>query len=95
MHYRHRVLSRVWFFTLLALLFVQSVTRAETWSVERIEKAKKLYLTKCSKCHRLYVPKEYDDATWSEWMEKMKTKAHLNEDQYEQISHYLESLRKG
>ena len=68
---------------------------AETWSSERIEKAKKLYLVKCSKCHRLYDPKEYEDAAWSKWIGKMKKKAHLNEDQYEQISNYLDSVRRN
>ena len=56
--------------------------------------AKKLYLTKCSKCHKLYDPAGYDDISWDGWMVKMKKKSHLNDGQYEKIRSYLETLRK-
>ena len=81
--------------TLLTVLLTGSRACAETWDGGTMAGAKKLYLMKCSKCHRLYDPKEYDDESWSEWMEKMKKKARLDDDQYERISKYVGSLRKG
>ena len=74
---------------------VTNLASAETWDGARMESAKKLYLMKCSKCHRLYDPKEYNDESWSKWMEKMKKKARLNNDQYERISRYAGYLRKA
>ena len=60
-----------------------------------LSKGKSIYLTKCSKCHRLYDPKSYENEAWTGWMVKMKKKARLNDDQYERILKYLESVRKG
>ena len=57
-------------------------------------KAEDLYLTKCTKCHKLRDPSEYDDEKWATWMKKMKRKAHLSDEQYDLISKYAESIRK-
>ena len=55
--------------------------------------ARKLYLRKCARCHRLYEPAAYDDRTWQEWMVKMRRKARLNPEQYALLSSYLDGLR--
>lgn len=54
---------------------------------------RKLYLAKCASCHKLYEPARYDDAKWSQWMDKMRKKAKLNDDQYRQLAAYTETLR--
>ena len=54
---------------------------------------KKIYTGKCARCHKLYDPAKYDDKTWDSWMQKMKPKAKLNDDQYRQLSEYLSTLR--
>lgn len=56
-------------------------------------KARKLYLTKCAKCHKLYEPKKYSDADWEKWMGKMTKKSKLNSAQTELLTRYLETLR--
>ena len=58
------------------------------------DSARLLYLRKCSKCHRLYDPMEYDDESWTGWMQKMKKKAKLKDEDFKTISGYLENLRK-
>ena len=68
---------------------------AETGHAEDLAKAKDVYLTKCAKCHKLYEPQSYEDDAWSVWMNKMKKKAHLSEEQYELIRIYTEKIRKG
>ena len=55
--------------------------------------AKRLYLVKCAKCHRLYDPLLYDEEKWGYWMKKMKRKSKLSDEQFRQISGYLEALR--
>ena len=95
MRHRDRVLKNSWLLAVLACALSLTQAFAETWSGAPREDAKKLYLMKCSKCHRLYDPKEYEDAAWSDWMVKMKKKAHLSDEQYEKIARFAESLRKG
>ncbi len=70
---------------LLALLAIAATPR---------DPGKKLYTGKCSRCHKLYDPTKYDNAAWEKWMQKMKSKAKLNDQQYQQLSEYLESLRE-
>lgn len=54
---------------------------------------KKLYTGKCVRCHKLYDPAKYNDQAWDAWMQKMKLKAKLNENQYRQLSEYVTTLR--
>ena len=54
---------------------------------------KKLYVSKCARCHKLYEPSRYDDEKWSFWMDKMRQKARLTDEQYKLLSQYLDSVR--
>src|ERR1051325_4682503 len=58
-------------------------------------KGRKIYTSKCARCHKLYDPQKYSDAEWSKWMEKMSRKSKLNVDQTETLSRYLNTLRSG
>ena len=58
------------------------------------EEAKKLYVAKCAKCHKLYDPAGYGDEQWAGWMEKMRRKARLSPEQYDLLLRYLASLRE-
>jgi mono/diheme cytochrome c family protein len=54
---------------------------------------KKVYTGKCARCHKLYDPAKYDDKTWDSWMQKMKLKTKLTDDQYRRMSEYVTTLR--
>jgi hypothetical protein len=54
---------------------------------------KQVYEAKCAKCHRFYDPQSYTDTQWSAWMAKMRRKAHLTAEQYDQLVRYLDSVR--
>jgi hypothetical protein len=56
--------------------------------------ARRLYIAKCAKCHKLYDPAGYTEAEWRGWMVKMSRKAKLKPGQEESLSQYLESLRR-
>lgn len=58
-----------------------------------IKEARKLYIAKCAKCHKLYDPARYDDAEWSKWMTKMNRKSKLKPAQAELLGRYLETFR--
>jgi mono/diheme cytochrome c family protein len=54
---------------------------------------RKLYAAKCASCHKLYDPVRYDDEKWNSWMNKMRKKARLGDEQYATLSRYLQTLR--
>ena len=58
-----------------------------------VSAGKKLYTAKCARCHKLRDPSRYTDEKWSFWMNKMRKKAKLNDDQYRQLATYVETLR--
>jgi len=57
--------------------------------------ARKLYITKCSKCHKLYNPAKYSDARWEIWMEKMSRKSRLTPEEKKLLSAYLDQKRRS
>ena len=58
----------------------------------RLEEGKRLYTSKCARCHRFYDPAKYDDRAWNEWMNKMRKKTKLNDAQFATLANYLQSL---
>ncbi len=59
--------------------------------IDQTVAARKLYLNRCSKCHKLYVPSKYSDLQWQRWMEKMGRKAKLQPEQQAVVSNYIET----
>lgn len=43
--------------------------------------ARKLYVAKCAGCHKLYDPAGYTTAEWDTWMQKMRRKSRLSDQQ--------------
>ena len=54
---------------------------------------RKLHVAKCAKCHKLYDPARYDDVKWNQWLDKMRGKAKLDDEQYRLLTAYLQTLR--
>jgi hypothetical protein len=55
--------------------------------------AKKLYDSKCAKCHRFYEPRDYSQEEWQLWMSKMSKKAKLNPAQGTLLNEFLDEYR--
>src|SRR5262249_13563450 len=53
--------------------------------------ARRLYVSKCARCHKFYDPARYSDQQWEDWMTKMSRKAKLKPDQQLLLSRYIES----
>jgi len=62
-------------------------------SAADINRAARLSLNKCVRCHPLYDPAAYNDGEWRSWMVKMARKAHLRTDQEDLLSRYFQALR--
>ena len=89
-------MNRVRVTLILPALVVASTTGAAGVSGpadKGLETGRKVYTAKCARCHPFYDPARYDDERWNTWMEKMRRKAHLNDEQYKQLSEYLRSVR--
>lgn len=57
--------------------------------------ARKLYTTKCMRCHKSYDPAEYAQPEWDTWMTKMRKKARLSSEQDDLLSRYLAACRSS
>jgi mono/diheme cytochrome c family protein len=75
----------------LALAGFGSPAKAAEPVVDSSAAARKLYLSKCAKCHKLYDPARYTDAQWELWMGKMTKKARLDDQQRRQLVNYIEN----
>ena len=93
MHHWNRFL-RIGLVLASAILFSGSFGFAAL-TEEEFAKAKALHELKCAKCHKLYDPNAYDGPTWNGWMEKMKKKARLKDEQYRLLLNYFETVRSG
>jgi hypothetical protein len=67
---------------------------AEQLSHKELAAARKLSLTKCTKCHKFYDPLDYTERDWTVWMEKMKRKSRLKADQYQLLVRYFDAVRE-
>jgi len=47
---------------------------------------RQLYVNKCARCHKLYEPAQYRPADWNAWVEKMRRKARLTDEQVAALS---------
>ena len=63
------------------------------FSEARVDAASHLYLVKCTKCHELYNPADYDEADWEYWMGRMSKKARLNPEQLQLLSTFTATIR--
>ncbi len=64
-------------------------------SSKELTEARRLYNSKCSRCHKFYNPSLYHDAEWQDWMEKMRKKSKLKNEQFDLLMRYTELLRRN
>jgi hypothetical protein len=82
---------------LLGVVMLAGGSRSQGAELSALElkTARKIYVGKCAKCHKLYDPKQYSPEKWNEWMEKMNRKARLKPEQIELLARYLAAGRAG
>jgi len=68
---------------------------AGAFSETEIVAARRLYVTKCARCHRFYDPAKYSASEWETWMTKMSRKARLKESQEDLMRRYLGQFRQS
>ena len=80
---------------IVALAASVTAARADGLTAPELRDARKLYIAKCARCHKLHDPSKYTDVAWEEWMNKMSRKAKLKTDQKELLSRYIATFRHG
>ena len=64
-------------------------------STDDLAEGRAMYVRKCSGCHTLYEPKQYDAATWTKTVEHMAPQAGINADQADLILKYILTSRRN
>ena len=67
------------------------IVRAVEEAGDETTVARRLYISKCAKCHKFYDPAKYSDEDWEKWMGKMSKKAKLTPEQAKALSRYIEN----
>jgi len=80
---------------LVAVLLLGSPSQGGELSTVELKSARKIYLGKCAKCHKLYDPDKYTEEEWGEWMLKMDKKAKLKPAQSELLARYIAAGKAG
>jgi cytochrome c553 len=75
-------------------VFAQPAFAGELTLKERAA-ARKVYVAKCAKCHKFYEPRNYSEADWGLWMDKMSRKSKLSAEQEALLKRYLNAYRAG
>ena len=57
--------------------------------------ARKIYVSKCAKCHKFYEPRNYNEAEWRKWMDAMSRKSKLKPEQDRILNTLLDGYRQG
>lgn len=60
---------------------------------ERVQAATHLYLWKCSKCHGLYNPRDYQETEWQSWMDRMSRKSHLSAEENRLVLQFTRAIQ--
>ncbi len=77
----------------IAGLTVAWAAAADGPSSQDLSTGKKLYQTKCARCHKFYNVDNYPDPTWTMWLEQMIAKSRLTSKEADLLKRYLQTLR--
>jgi hypothetical protein len=74
-------------------LYVPKQASANT-SLADLKKGRDLYVKKCSGCHQLYLPKQYDEKNWKINLNMMQAEAEISDEEKQLIYQYITSAPK-
>jgi len=87
--------KRVALLVVVLALLGSSPSRGGELSTVELKAARKIYVGKCAKCHKLHDPASYPDEKWDEWMGKMTKKSKLKPEQAELLARYIAAGKSG
>jgi hypothetical protein len=94
---RRKPVQKLFMSRFLLILFTLSVAIghvvADPLSKQDKAAGKKIYDSKCVKCHRPYDPRDYREEEWRLWIAKMSKKAKLKPQPEKLLNRYLDVYR--
>lgn len=69
--------------------------RDPTLDANRLNAIRTLYVNRCSSCHSLNSPSDYDEAEWATWMRKMAPKAKMDSVQEREVLLFILAARES
>lgn len=88
-------MKRVALLVVVLVLLGSSPSSGGELSPVELKAARKIYVGKCAKCHKLHDPAKYTDEKWDEWMGKMTKKSKLRPEQAELLARYIAAGKSG
>lgn len=88
-------MKRVALLVVVLALLGSSPSPGGELSALELKAARKIYVGKCAKCHKLHDPANYPDEKWDEWMGKMTKKSKLKPEQAELLARYIAAGKAG
>ena len=67
---------------------------ASTASLEDLKTGRDIYVKKCSSCHQLFLPKEYNEKAWSLNLTDMQDRAKITDAEKQLIYQYITNAPK-
>jgi cytochrome c5 len=93
MHFKNKIIITV-LLSIVVLAACKSALYVPTnensgANVHTLTEGRKLYINKCSSCHSLYLPEQYNKTEWRKWVNNMAERSHISEEEKEKIYTYL------
>jgi hypothetical protein len=77
-------------FSCTSALYIPSENHVTyTADLAGLQAGRKLYISKCSSCHTLYLPEKYSNQDWHRWVDKMAPRAKIDTLERRQILNYV------
>jgi mono/diheme cytochrome c family protein len=93
-------MKKLFFFSSILLLiscssqlYVPKVA-ASTVSVEDLKTGRDIYVKKCSSCHQLFLPNQYNEKSWSFNLTDMQERAKITDAEKQLIYQYITNAPK-
>lgn len=77
-------------FSCTSALYIPTVNHvSDAAALAGLQAGRKLYISKCSSCHTLYLPEKYSSRDWHHWVNKMAPRAKIDTLESNQILNYV------
>jgi len=70
------------------------IEAAPTVSLEDLKTGREIYVKKCSSCHQLHLPSQYNEKVWSANLTEMQARAKITDAEKQLIYQYIVNAPK-
>ncbi|MDD5149727.1 MAG: hypothetical protein PHC28_04515 [Flavobacterium sp.] len=70
------------------------IESTSTVSLEDLKTGRDIYVKKCSSCHQLHLPSQYNEKVWSSNLNEMQDRAKITDEEKQLIYQYIVNAPK-